>query len=93
MNATLDFLEAWALADCAAQVLAADRPKAFALDCEGARVVSAHSRYAAVTALRTLWKQADRDARRTISARVHVWLQTGRAERFAKATNLGGVTR
>jgi hypothetical protein len=90
MNATLVTLNEWetyAAAECAAEVLAKNLPR------KGRRAWSAVLHNSAVVTLRTLWEQGDLAARIRIAQCIHISLGTGRSRRFAKATNLGGVTR
>ena len=90
MNTHLVTLNEWgtyAAAECAAEVLAQNRPR------NGRGIVSALLHDSAVITLRTLWEQGDLAARIRIAQCIHISLGTGRSRRFAKATNLGGVTR
>lgn len=79
MKADLRFMDVWALADCAARLLAQERPKASAS--ETSRFCSRQLREPAVHALRVLWHTGHEDTRRTVRARVHAWLGTGRGRK------------
>jgi hypothetical protein len=72
----LDWLEVFALADCAARLLSQERPRA---DHDHiTRWCKMELRRPAVEALRALWKNGDDATRKTVGARIHVWLRTGR---------------
>ena len=77
----MTFTESFAFADCAARLLAAERP---------AKDGSAFLRSSAVTALRALWNSGDRDARLAVVARVHLWLGTDDARRHAAYARVSG---
>lgn len=58
-------MQGFALADCAARLLAEERPSNGGIPA---------LRREPVAALRTLWQSGERDLRKTVVARVHVWL-------------------
>lgn len=63
----LSFMQGFALADCAARLLATERPLHRGNG-------NGFMRSQPVAALRALWRSGDRELRQTVVARVHVWL-------------------
>lgn len=78
MNARLEFMDVFHIADCAARVIAHNRVKAGSDDSD--RKCSAFLRESGVKTFRALWRSADPTARQTLAMRLHVWLGTGRVE-------------
>lgn len=61
----VSFMQGFAIADCAARLLAEERPSKGGIPA---------LRREPVAALRTLWQSGERGLRQTVVARVHVWL-------------------
>lgn len=75
MKTKIPFLSHLAIVDCAARVLAEERPSAAP---EMSSNMRSYLRANAVETLRWLWQTGDVEERATIVARVHVWLKTNR---------------
>lgn len=86
-SVSLNDWDVFAVAECAAEVLANTRPQS------GTGTGCPLLRSSAVMTLRTLWKQGDLETRKLVAQHIHIALRTGRRARFAKATSLGGITQ
>jgi hypothetical protein len=90
MNATLEFMDVFNAADCAARVIASNRVPA--TEEESSRRCASFLRRPAIELFRVLWRQADTEARMTLAMRLHVWLETGRAKEIGERLKTPAVT-
>ena len=70
----LDFMTAFNIAECAAQVFNRHRPEA---GDKGVEWVRQRLRSSSVATLRWLWKTGDYDTRMTVASRVRAWKPDG----------------